>query len=272
MTAASSVDVVARLRAAGCVFAEDEARLLIEAAGATGAELDVLVARRTAGEPLEYLVGWAEFHGVRVGLTPGVFVPRQRTEFLVDEAVALARTRGAPPVALDLCCGSGALGLAFSNILAAEDISVTLAAADIEPAAVECARRNLAALDAPVYQGDLFAPLPAALRGRIDILLANTPYVPSELIARLPAEARDHEPRTALDGGPDGLDIFRRVVAGARDWLAPAGHLLVESGAAQARTATEILTEHGLRARVARSEEYYATVVIGTRPGVTSAR
>ncbi|MEV6276863.1 putative protein N(5)-glutamine methyltransferase [Nocardia sp. NPDC051832] len=263
--ATESVDVVARLRAAGCVFAEDEARLLIEAAAETGVELDGLVARRVAGEPLEYLVGWAEFHGVRVGVTAGVFVPRQRTAFLVDEAVELARLVPGEPVVVDLCCGSGALGLAFATTLGEKGIAVELAAADIEPVAVECARRNLAALRAPVYEGDLFEPLPTTLRGRIDILLANTPYVPSEMIARMPPEARDHEPRTALDGGPDGLDIFRRVVAGARDWLAPGGHLLVESGAAQANTATAVLAEHGLGARVAESEEYYATVVIGTR-------
>ncbi|WP_194813818.1 putative protein N(5)-glutamine methyltransferase [Nocardia sp. XZ_19_385] len=265
MTAAESVEVVARLRAAGCVFAEDEARLLIEAAAETGADLDVLVARRVAGEPLEYLVGWVEFHGVRVGVSHGVFVPRQRTAFLVDEAVQLARAVPGQPVAVDLCCGSGALGFAFATALAEKGISVELAAADIEPVAVECARRNLAPLNAPVYQGDLFEPLPADLRGRVDILLANTPYVPSEMIAQMPPEARDHEPRTALDGGPDGLDIFRRVVAGARDWLAPGGHLLVESSAAQAATATEILAARGFSARVAESEEYYATVVIGTR-------
>ncbi|MEU8897572.1 putative protein N(5)-glutamine methyltransferase [Nocardia sp. NPDC048505] len=265
MTATDSDAVVARLRAAGCVFAEDEARLLLEAAEA-GAELATLVARRVAGEPLEYLVGWAEFHGVRVGVTPGVFVPRRRTEFLVDEAVALARP-SAEVIAVDLCCGSGALGLALATARAAEGSSTHLAAADIDPAAVACARRNLATLNAPVYQGDLFDALPGDLRGRVDILLANTPYVPSGMIARMPPEARDHEPRTALDGGPDGLDIFRRVAAGAREWLAPGGRLLVESGAAQAPTALAILAEHGLTGRVADSEEYYATVVIGTTCG-----
>ncbi|MGW0249690.1 putative protein N(5)-glutamine methyltransferase [Nocardia goodfellowii] len=272
MTAADSGNVVARLRAAGCVFAEDEARLLIEAAAETGADLDALVAQRVAGRPLEYVLGWVEFRGMRVEVSRGVFIPRQRTTFLVDQAVESARMIAGRPVAVDMCCGSGALGLAFATTLAEKGIAVELAAADIEPVAVRCARRNLAALRAPVYEGNLFEPLPAELRGRIDVLLANTPYVPSEMIARMPPEARDHEPRTALDGGPDGLDIFRRVVADARDWLAPGGHLFVESSAAQAPMALATLTEHGLTGRVAESEEFYATVVIGTRPDATSGR
>lgn len=258
-------DLVARLRAAGCVFAEEEAGLLLAAAAETGVELESLVVRRVAGTPLEYLVGWVEFRGLRVAVAPGVFVPRQRTAFLVDEAAALV---GADSVVVDMCCGSGALGLALATTLLADGRSFELSAADIDPTAVECARHNLAPLGATVYQGDLFDPLPAALRGRINILLANTPYVPSSMIARMPPEARDHEPRTALDGGPDGLDIFRRVVTAATTWLAPGGHLLVESSESQAALATSILTEHGLIARVAQSAEHYATVIIGTRPSM----
>ncbi|MFI9503032.1 putative protein N(5)-glutamine methyltransferase [Nocardia sp. NPDC052566] len=262
--AAESVEVVARLRAAGCVFAEDEARLLVEAAAETGADLDELVAQRVSGTPLEYLVGWAEFHGLRVAVAPGVFVPRQRTAFLVDEAIALARGI-ARPVVVDMCCGSGALGLAVATTLLAEGVPLELAAADIEPAAVDCARRNLAPLGAPVYQGDLFEALPPELRGRIDILLANVPYVPTEMIAHMPPEARDHEPHVTLDGGVDGLDVFRRVVTAASAWLAPGGHLLVESSEAQAPFAAAALTDHGFTPRIAESDEHYATIVIGSR-------
>ncbi|MFD0363194.1 putative protein N(5)-glutamine methyltransferase [Nocardia sp. GCM10030253] len=259
-----STDLVVRLRAAGCVFAEEEAALLTAAAAETGADLESLVAQRVSGMPLEYLLGWAEFHGLRVAVAPGVFVPRQRTGFLVDEAAELARAYERP-VVVDLCCGSGALGLALATTLATAGLAIDLAAADIEPAAVECARRNLTPIGATVYEGDLFEPLPHELRGRIDILLANTPYVPSEMIAQMPPEARDYEPRSALDGGTDGLDIFRRVVEDATSWLAPGGHLLVESSEAQASIATAVLTEHGFAARVAESEDLYATVVIGTR-------
>ncbi|WP_216908399.1 putative protein N(5)-glutamine methyltransferase [Nocardia noduli] len=267
MTSTDRIEVVARLRAAGCVFAEAEAALLTEAAAETGADLDVLVARRVSGTPVEHLLGWAEFHGIRVGVTPGVFVPRQRTGFLVDEAVAAVRAAGiARPVVLDLCCGSGALAMAFATALAADRIPVDLVAADIEPAAIACARRNLAAWHALVYEGDLFDPLPVDLRGRVDILLCNTPYVPTDMIARMPPEARDHEPRRALDGGVDGLDILRRVAEAAPTWLAPGGHLLVEESDEQAPDAADILRAHGLAAEVRSSEEYYATAVIARRP------
>ncbi len=249
--------VVDRLRAVGCVFAEDEADLLISCAG-TSARLTALVDRRVAGLPLEQVVGWAEFCGLRLDVRPGVFVPRRRTEFLARQAVALARP-GA--VVLDLCCGSGAIGA----VLAARVPGVELHAADIDPAAVRCARRNVGPAGT-VHQGDLFDALPAALRGRVEVLVANTPYVPTDEIGLLPAEARDHEPRVALDGGADGLDVQRRVAAGASDWLAPGGHLLVEASERQTPDAVRNFTVHGLAARVVECEELYATVVVGTRP------
>jgi release factor glutamine methyltransferase len=287
-------DIVTRLRAAGCVFAEDEAQLLISAAR-TPAELDAMVDRRIAGLPLEHIVGWAEFCGLRIAVDAGVFVPRRRTEFLVGQAIALARqaadpggeasraaghvaeSGGAPPgrpgvVVVDLCCGSGAVGAAVVAALA--DL-IELHAADIDPAAVRCARRNVAAAGAQVYEGDLYEPLPAALRGRIDVLIANVPYVPTGEIGLLPPEARIYEARVALDGGADGLDVMRRVAAGAPLWLAPGGSLLVETSEQQAPAAVEALARGGLVPRVASSGEMNATVVIGTRPvrpdGVTGA-
>ncbi|WP_043653164.1 putative protein N(5)-glutamine methyltransferase [Nocardia thailandica] len=256
--------VVAALRSAGCVFAEEEAALLTEAA-ADPAELARLVAERTAGTPLEYLLGWVAFRGRRIAVTPGVFVPRQRTGFLVEQAVAAAAGRDAVRV-LDLCCGSGALGVCVTAELRAAGVAVDLVAADIDPVATACARANLAGLGAAVYTGDLFAPLPAALRGTVDLLLANTPYVPSGEIARLPPEARDHEPRVALDGGDDGLGVFRRVAAAAGDWLAPGGSLFVETGTAQTGPAVATLRAAGLDARAVSSDEHYATVVVGTAP------
>ena len=248
--------IVTRLRAAGCVFAEDEARLLMEAAR-TPAELDAMVGQRAAGLPLEQVVGWAEFCGLRIAVAPGVFVPRRRTEFLVRQAVPLTRP-GA--VIVDLCCGAGAIGAALAAAVDRAEVH----AADIDPAAVRCARQNLPG--GHVYQGDLYAPLPAGLRGRVAILAANVPYVPSEQIGYLPPEARAHEPRAALDGGPDGLDLLRRVVAGAAGWLAPGGHLLSEISEHQARLAESVVTAGGLAARVARSPELDATVIIGQRP------
>lgn len=251
--------VVARLRAAGCVFAEDEARLLVTAAH-TPADLAVMVDRRAAGLPLEHVVGWAEFRGLRIAVDPAVFVPRRRTEFLVGEAVAHAPDRA---VVVDLCCGSGAVGAA----LAAALDRVELYAVDVDPAAVRCARRNVAAVGGRVYQGDLYRPLPATLRGRVDVLVANAPYVPTEAVDLLPPEARFHEPRMALDGGPDGLDVLRRVVTAAPRWLAPEGRLLVEASERQAPSLVEAVARSGLTPRVASSEELAATVVIGTRVG-----
>jgi release factor glutamine methyltransferase len=254
--------IVTRLRAAGCVFAEDETLLLIDAA-ATPDALDAMVERRAAGLPLEQVVGWAEFCGLRVAVRPGVFVPRRRTEFLVRQAIARAPA-SERLVVVDLCCGAGAVGAA---IAAALD-HVELHAADIDPAAVACARRNLAAVGGRVYQGDLFEPLPSGLRGRVGVLAANVPYIPTGEIALLPPEARLHEPRGALDGGADGLDLLRRVAAGAPDWLAPGGHLLIETSQRQAPEAGRAFARSGLTTQVTGSEELNATVIIGTRPAV----
>jgi release factor glutamine methyltransferase len=218
-----------------------------------------MVDRRAAGIPLEHVLGWAEFCGLRVAVDPGVFVPRRRTEFLVRQAAALAPPQ---PVVVDLCCGSGAVGAALGAALD----RVELHAADIDPAAVQCARRNVAAAGGRVYEGDLYDPLPAALRGRVDVLVANVPYVPTEEVGLLPAEARLHEARVALDGGADGLDVLRRMTAAAAAWLAPGGHLLIETSERQAPRAVAAFTGGGLVPRVTRSGELNATVVIGTAP------
>lgn len=255
--------LVTMLRAAGCVFAEDEARLLSCAASSDG-ELAAMAQRRAAGHPLEHVLGWAEFCGLRVEVDEGVFVPRRRSEFLARQAAALA----APgDVVLDLCCGSGALGAA----LAASVEDLELHAADIDPAAVRCARRNLAAAGGRVHEGDLYGPLPAALLGRVDILVANAPYVPAGSVALLPPEARVHEPRAALDGGADGLDVLRRVTAQAPLWLAPDGILLVETSEGQVARAADAVARSGLSPRVAVCGELGATVIVARRSGCEDA-
>jgi release factor glutamine methyltransferase len=249
-------EIVTRLRAAGCVFAEDEARLLMSAAR-TPAELDAMVDRRAAGLPLEQVLGWAEFCGLRISVAPGVFVPRRRSEFLVREALPLARPGD---VIVDLCCGAGAIGAALAAAVDRAEVH----AADIDPAAVRCARLNLPG--GHVYQGDLYQPLPASLRGRVAVLAANVPYVPTGEIGFLPPEARQYEPRAALDGGADGLAVLRRVAAGAPGWLAPGGHLLIETSKRQAPRADAAFAASGLTARVARSPDLDVAVVIGRRP------
>ena len=262
--------IVTTLRAAGCVFAEDEARVLM-ATARTATDLAAMVDRRIAGLPLEQVVGWAEFCGQRIAVDPGVFVPRRRTELLVDHATRLARGAAdhvAPggarrrTIVVDLCCGTGAVGAA---LVAAVD-GVELHATDIDPAAVRCARRNLAPIGGKVYLGDLYEPLPVALRGRVHVLAVNAPYVPTRAIGLLPAEARLHEPRVALDGGADGLDVQRRITVAAPSWLAPGGHLLVEASDLQGPRTAETFARNGLIPSVVRSAELDATVIIGRRP------
>lgn len=249
--------IVNRLRAAGCVFAEDEAQLLISEAQTT-AELDDMVNRRVAGLPLEHILGWAEFCGLRIAVDTGVFVPRQRTEFLVRQAIALARSEA---VVVDLCCGSGALGA----VLAGNVERIELHAVDIDPVAVRCAQRNITTAGGHVYEGDLYEPLPSTLRNRVEILVANVPYVPTESIRLLPSEARIYEAPVALNGGEDGLDVMRRVATEAALWLIPGGHLLVETSERQLPLAVEIFARNGLTPQVATDQEQDATIVIGTR-------
>jgi release factor glutamine methyltransferase len=244
---------VRALRAAGCVFAEDEADVLRAAADDENA-LEAMVRRRAEGEPLEQVVGYADFCGIRVSLRPGVFVPRVRSALLVQLGAAAARTANSP-IVVDLCCGSGALGMAVR----AQARQSIVYAADSDPTAVACARDNLGER---VYEGDLFDALPTELRGRVDVLLANVPYVATRHIPLLPAEARDHEPHTALDGGGDGLDVFRRVATGAPEWLARGGVMLSEITDAQADAATAAVKKAGLRAEIAHDEDLEATVVL----------
>jgi release factor glutamine methyltransferase len=256
ISASAVSEIVSSLRAAGCVFAEDEAALLIAAANSP-AELLADVQRRIAGEPLEVILGWAEFAGLRIAIGPGVFVPRRRTEYLVRQAIKLAPISA---VVVDLCCGSGALGAAMAAALP----GIRLYASDIESAAVSCARENLAGIG-QVFEGDLFEALPRALRGTVDILLVNAPYVPTAEIAGMPPEARIHELLVALDGGADGLDIHRRVASEAAEWLAPGGTLLIETSVQQSAEAMRFLGDAGLTTRLAHSKKRGATLVLGVR-------
>jgi release factor glutamine methyltransferase len=245
--------VVDQLRKAGCVYAEEEAELLI-AAASSSEELVAMVNRRVTGEPLEYVVGWAEFCGLRMTVEPGVFVPRRRSEFLVRLAASKV-SKG--DVVVDLCCGSGAIGAAIASVVP----GINLYAVDIDPAAVRCAKLNVSGIGGTAYEGDLFAPLPPDLIGRVNLIAVNAPYVPTEAIATMPAEARLYEALAALDGGADGLDIQRRISADAGRWLAPGGCLLIETSARQAERSAQLFDHNGLVAQVARDEEYDATVV-----------
>jgi release factor glutamine methyltransferase len=250
--------VITKLRNSGCVFAEDEAHVLISTSK-TLAELTQMVDRRVAGVPLEYVLGWVDFCGLRIAIESGVFAPRRRTEFLVQHAIASSRPKA--PVIVDLCCGSGAIGLAVASAFA----EAALYAVDIELRAVRCAAHNVGARG-QVFQGDLYGPLPPDIMGQVDILVVNAPYVPTDKIAMLPREARLYEPLAALDGGHDGLAVQGRVVAEARMWLASGGTVLIETSQRQSEKTADLCSTHGLIPRVVRSEELDATVVIGTKP------
>ena len=263
------------MRAAGSVFAEDEAELLVSATDDPTA-LASMVARRVAGEPVEAIVGWASFCGLRIVVAPGVFVPRRRTELLVREAISIvqwqmvANSPDRQPIAtglsiVELCCGTGAVAAAILDGMGTAAGELEVHAADIDSRATACARENLGD-PGQVHTGDLYDALPAGLRGRIDILVANAPYVPTDAIAMMPPEARDHEPRVALDGGADGLDVQRRIIEGAHEWLAPGGHLLVETSRRQAAGTVTACEATGLVTRVVTDDDLDATAVVGRRP------
>ncbi|WP_300527448.1 putative protein N(5)-glutamine methyltransferase [uncultured Nocardioides sp.] len=259
MTDPATDPLVAQLRAAGCVYAEEESALLRDAA--TGSHLEHLVARRVAGEPLEVLLGWAEVAGVRVRTAPGVFVPRARSGLLARLALEAlthpADPAPARPVVVDLGCGTGALGA----VVAHHRPDAVVHAADLDPAAVACARRNLP--PDRVHEGDLYDALPPTLLGRVDALLVNAPYVPTAHVGLMPPEARLHEPLVALDGGLDGLAVQRRVAAGAARWLAPTGVLLLETGRAQAPHTSALLRDAGLDVTLQTDDDLEATVAVG---------
>lgn len=216
-----------------------------------------MVRDRISGRPLEHVLGWAEFRGLRIWVDDGVFVPRRRTGLLVDATLARIRSDSA---VVELCCGAAAVGTA---LLTEAPEAIELWASDIDPSAIVSARRNLEPLGGHVVLGDLFDGLPTALQRRIDVVVANAPYVPTAAIELMPLEARAHEPAAALDGGTDGLDVQRRIISAAGRWLAPQGALVIETSERQADATAELMRAGGLAPTVLRDEELDATAVLG---------
>lgn len=252
----SDPHVVARLRAAGCVWAEDEAALL-EQAASCAEDLEHLVGRRVAGEPLETVLGWVEFLGRRLVVAPGVFVPRRRTELLARLTTDRAGRAPGHPVVVEMCCGVAPVAAAV------EATRAEVHACDVSQTALACARSN--APSAALHRGDLYDALPGHLAGRVAVLAANAPYVPSDRVAHMPPEARDHEPRLALDGGADGVDLHRRLAAHAVRWLAPGGVLLVETSREQAGLTTGAMAAAGLATYVETDDDVGGCVAVGVR-------
>jgi release factor glutamine methyltransferase len=249
--------IAARLHASGSVFPEDEARMLVNEAD-DAKQLAEMLERRSAGEPLQQILGWAMFVGKRVLIAPGVFIPRRRTELLFLQAARYAQ-RG--DVVLEMCCGTGAISMA----LATSKRGIELHCTDIDPVAIECAEKNLEGTGAVTYVGDMFEPLPVTLRGRINVLVANVPYVPTGQIDLMPAEAREHEKRAALDGGEDGLDFQRKLAEEAPGWIKRDGCVMFETSESQAEASLEICRAAELKPELVTDEELDANVVVAWR-------
>lgn len=278
--------VVARLREAGCVFAEDEARILMEAAQGSVSDqessLTELIARRVAGEPLEQIVGWVEFAGQRLHVVPGVFVPRQRTALLAERSILAvqaatdtvqttgsavqaanavrdvtdATENGRPARFLEAFCGVGAVATTVASAIPGTQIHL----GDHDETALRWAQDNVGPC-AQAHLLDCLVGLPQALSGSFDVISAVPPYVPDSAAQFLPREASEHEPATALFGGVDGLDLVRRLVSESREWLVPGGVVLIELGVAQYTNAAEFAEAQGFTATSTLGEDEQSVVL-----------
>lgn len=223
-----------------------------------------LIRRRLAGEPLAYLVGNQEFWSLSFFVDASVLIPRHDSETVIQVVLDRAGDRKAPRRVLDVCTGSGVLAIT----LAKELPGATVVATDVSPAAAEMARRNAehnkVADRVEVRVGDLLAPLAAG--ERFDVVVANPPYIPTATIATLDREVQ-REPRLALDGGPDGLALMRRLLAALPAHLAPGALVAVEHGFDQAEAVAALFTASGLGApQTARDLARQPRVTWATRP------
>lgn len=210
--------LVAALESAGCVAAEEEA-VELAACARSDEELTAMVSRRVGGEPLAWITGRARFCGLDVGVAEGVYVPRWQSESLARLAARHLPARG---IGVDLCTGSGAIGL----VMAATRPAATVVGTELDPRAAACARRN----GLSVYEGNLDEPLPRFMAGRVDVMAGVLPYVPPDAFCLLPRDVARFEPRLALDGGRGGTELVATAVARGRRWLRPGGRLLLELG------------------------------------------
>jgi len=271
-----AADVAVRLAQAGVLSPAVDARWLVQAASGrdprsapaaelttpAAARLEAMVARRVAREPLQLIVGSTAFRTLELTCSPGVFVPRPETEILAGLAVDAARmalvTRGSALV-IEPCCGTGAVALS----VAVEVAGAQVQAADVSAEAVRCASRNLEALHAggagaapgavgPVgervrlHEGALLEPFDDALRGHVDVLVSNPPYLPASDLDLLPPEVAQHDPHAALFGGPDGHELVDELIRCAPSWLAPSGTLLLELDVRRGEDAVGLAQRAGL--------------------------
>ncbi|KAF1086005.1 Release factor glutamine methyltransferase [Sporotomaculum syntrophicum] len=201
-----------------------------------------LLERRACGEPVAYLTGHKEFMGLDFAVGPHVLIPRPETELLVEKALAILATWPGQRLAVDVGTGSGAIAVSLANMAPAGTV---VHAIDISPQALEIARANALrhGIEVVFHRGDLLAPLQGVLApGSVTVITANLPYIPSNAMAGLPRDVRNYEPALALDGGSDGLDVYRRLIPQAETWLSPGGQLLMEISPEQAEQALALLS------------------------------
>lgn len=215
------------------------------------ASLRAGVKRRAAGEPLQYVTGEVAFRHLVLKVSPGVLIPRPETEILVGEVLDALKRVEAPRVA-DVCTGSGCIALSIAQ----EHPGASVFATDLSSVAIGVAQANADRLGlsdrVAVCAGDLLAPLPVELRGQLDAVVANPPYIPSADVPGLSQEVAGYEPHLALDGGEDGLHVFRRILADARDWMVAGGLLAVE------------LDERTVKTAAKEAQEWYEEVRVVT--------
>lgn len=222
------------LSGAGCVAAEEEATELVARAAGDAGLLDALVRRRMTGEPLAWITGTVSFCGLPIRVDPGVYVPRGQSEPLARRAAARLPANG---TGVDVCTGAGAI----AKTMSAHRPHARVVASDIDGRAVACASAN----GVEVYRGDLFAPLPRLLEGRVDVVVAVVPYVPSPALRLLPRDTLVFESSLFYDGGNDGTDLLRRVLSEGPRFLRPGGALLLELGGEQAAAIDDDLARLG---------------------------
>ena len=215
--------LAALLSGAGFVAAKEEADELLVCAAGDVELLDSLVGRRLTGEPLAWLIGSVSFCGLEIRVDPGVYVPRWQSEPLARRAFARLPATGA---AIDLCTGAGAI----AKTLTANRPDARVVASEVDERAATCAAAN----GVEVYRGDLFAPLPRTLEGRVDVVVGVVPYVPTPALPLLQRDTFAFESPLAYDGGPDGTEILRRVLRDSPRFLRRGGALLLELGGEQA--------------------------------------
>jgi release factor glutamine methyltransferase len=237
--------LVALLEREGFVAAAEEADELLDSAAGDPARLGALVARRLTGEPLAWITGSVMFCGLEIRVDPGVYVPRPQSEALALRAAERLPARG---TAIDLCTGAGAI----ARTLMALRPGAQVVASDLDARAVACATAN--GVDA--HRGDLFAPLPAELAGRVDVVAGVVPYVPTPELPLLQRDTFTFESTLPYDGGPDGTGVLRRVLAEAPRFLRPGGAVLLELGGGQAEALEDELARRGYaRAEVLVDED-----------------